>query len=269
MLKDRGFEVYDQPLTYVRLVYLPNNKPPFDDIRVRKAFSHAVDRVALSAIATEGAEQPLYGMMSPAIAGYDPEVEKHGYPYNLPRAKELMQEAGYTYGDDGMLLTPDGEPFKLELLSPSEPPNHKIAEVLQAQWKALGVDITIYVEESGSVQGSRLNAGDFDLSNWLRGGRDWDIMYHLFRSGAVSAGRFAVNDPKLDAMMDANRTLTDPRELQKSISEAQIYIAENVFGIFLMGPMNRQAHSPRVKGVVWNNGANVIPIFANTYLSED
>ena len=69
-----------------------NKKKPFDDVRVRRALAHAIDRKALIDGALEGLGKPIGSHMVPSDAGY---VDLTGMnPYDPEKAKALLKEAG-------------------------------------------------------------------------------------------------------------------------------------------------------------------------------
>jgi oligopeptide transport system substrate-binding protein len=123
-----------------------NNKPPFDDVLVRKAFSAAIDRKSLVENVTKGGQIPantfapegIFGNMAedPEIAPWilDPELGKE-------KAKEWLAEAGY----------PDGAGFPTVTLMHNTSEGHaSIAEAIQAMWRdTLGVEVEVTNQEWG------------------------------------------------------------------------------------------------------------------------
>ena len=81
-----------------RLIIHPFNttEPPFDDVRVRRAANYAVDRASILKRVLENYGELLRGPYSSAWPGYDPKLNP--YPYDPPRAKKLLAEAGYANG---------------------------------------------------------------------------------------------------------------------------------------------------------------------------
>jgi oligopeptide transport system substrate-binding protein len=105
------------------------SRPPFDDIRVRQAFVHAIDREALVEVILRGYFSPATGgFVPPGMPGHSPGI---GLAYDVDRARWLLAEVGYPNGR-GLpamsALTIDGE--------------SGIDEYLQTQWREnLGVNI--------------------------------------------------------------------------------------------------------------------------------
>jgi oligopeptide transport system substrate-binding protein len=123
-----------------------NNKPPFDDVNVRKAFSAAIDRVSLVENVTKGGQLPantfapvgIFGNVAsdPSIAPWalDPELGKQ-------QAKQFLADAGY----------PNGEGFPTVTLMHNTSEGHRaIAEAIQAMWRdTLNVEVEVINQEWG------------------------------------------------------------------------------------------------------------------------
>jgi oligopeptide transport system substrate-binding protein len=108
------------------------DRPPFDDQRVRRAFTLATDRESLSDIAGKGYRFPATGgFVPPGIPGHSPGI---GLPYDPEVGSRLLAEAGY----------PGGRSFPtIDALVPNRPLALPIVAYLQAQWlENLEVEVT-------------------------------------------------------------------------------------------------------------------------------
>jgi oligopeptide transport system substrate-binding protein len=117
--------------------YLLNiNKPPLDDVRVRKALSMTVDRDRLSSTVLHGSNVPTYSITPPGTLGYQPPTL---FGHDVEKARQLLAEAGY----------PNGEGWPgLELTYNTSEAHLKIAVALQQMWKdALNIDVTLANQE--------------------------------------------------------------------------------------------------------------------------
>ena len=77
--------------------------PPLDDVRVRQALLHAVDRKAILDNIMEGSAGPALGVLAPGVFGYkDMQLDKL-YPFDRAKAKALLAQAGWTPGPDGIM----------------------------------------------------------------------------------------------------------------------------------------------------------------------
>lgn len=276
ILEAAGVTVQQAPFGQVRMVYLQNHVAPFDDARVRQALNYAVNREEITQIVTDGADQISRGPISPGMLGYDPEVEEQcGYHFDLDRAKELMQEAGYTYGDDGMLITPDGEPFSLTLIGEPVDSGTAYMEVLQSMWRELGLDVTLESTEP-SILYPRLTERDYQMGYGRRGGwTSYDYLYAIYHSSTgrdlPGSMRSAVDDPTTDALLEKNRAMaSDNPELQGSINELYCHIAEQSYSVWISDGVFRPSIGPRVQGAVAGPAFAGRPVFwSNAYIAPE
>ena len=276
ILEDAGVAVQSAPFGQVRLVYLQNHIPPFDDVRVRQALNYAVNREEITQIVTDGADQISRGPISPGMVGYDAAIEEQcGYGFNLDMAKELMQEAGYSYGDDGMLITPDGEPFSVTLIAETVDSGTAYAEVLQSMWRELGVGIEIELVEP-SILYPRLTERDYQMGYGRRGGwTSYDYLFAIYHSSTgrdlPGSMRSAVSDPTTDALLEKNRGMAiDNPELQGSVNELYCHVAENAYSVWISDGVFRPSVGPRVQGFVAGPAFAGRPVFwPNAFIAPE
>ena len=276
ILEAADVTVQQAPFGQVRMIYIQNHVPPFDDARVRQALNYSVNREEITQIVTDGADQISRGPISPGMLGYDPAIEEQcGYHFDLDRAKELMQEAGYTYGDDGMLITPDGEPFSLTMIGEPVDSGTAYMEVLQSMWRELGLDITLESTEP-SILYPRLTERDYEMGYGRRGGwTSYDYLYAIYHSSTgrdlPGSMRSAVNDPTTDAFLEKNRALAmDNPDLQDSINEFYCHIAEQAYSVWISDGVFRPSIGPRVMGFVAGPAFAGRPVFwSNAYIAPE
>ncbi len=127
-------------------------KPPFDDSRVRRALSLAVNRRLLVEKVTGGGEDPAYSFYPPLCAQYEPDVV---LKENVAEARALLAEAGF----------PGGEGFpSFELLYNTSESHRMIAETIQQMWRVnLNIDARLFNQEWKVYLDSR-DIGDFEVA---------------------------------------------------------------------------------------------------------
>ena len=129
----------DKPECAIDYYMLNTTKPPMDDVRVRKAFNMAIDKVGLAAY--QRTVKPLTAFSPEGIfPGYPQPV---GDPFDPIRAKQLLAEAGYR--DASGSFDPTRFPIAdVELIYNTTERNRQIAEYVQAQWKQnLGLTVPL------------------------------------------------------------------------------------------------------------------------------
>jgi len=140
-------------------------KPPLDDINVRKALTMAIDREALVTNVTQGGQLPAFAYVPPGI----PEVDGSDFranggdyiTYDPEMAQQLLAEAGY----------PGGEGFpSVEILYNTSEMHKLVAEAIQEMWKQnLGIEnVTLTNQEWGVYLNTR-DEGDFMIARagWI------------------------------------------------------------------------------------------------------
>ncbi len=188
-------------------------KPPFNDVRVRRALSLAIDRDAIAHKILKGGEQPALGLTPP---------DRHGYTFapNLAsgqaardEARALLKQAGFENGQ--------GFPTVELLFNTSE--NHRlVAEAVQQMWRReLGIDVKLANQENKVVLANR-RAGDYWIlrSNWVGDYLDPLTFLDIFRSDSGNNYTGWANRDYDAALFAAART-ADPATRRELFQKAE------------------------------------------------
>ena len=115
--------------------------PPARDVRVRRAMYHSVDRQLMNETLQFGLVQPAHMVLAPGSPSFGPaDAAVTKYPYDVNRATQLLGEAGWTKGSDGILRNAGGERFDLGVRVTEGTLNNKEAQVMSDFWKAIGIN---------------------------------------------------------------------------------------------------------------------------------
>jgi peptide/nickel transport system substrate-binding protein len=224
-------------------------KAPFDDVRVRQALNYATNRQAIIDVVVPNSGAVIQnGPLSSSQEGYWPGIEQLGYSYDLDKAKQLMQDAGYTYNADGM-LEKDGQPLSFDLITiVGFDVFNKPAEIIQSQWKELGVDVKLMQLDPG-VAVTNINSGDYISSMMGVTYSNSEMLILLFHSKNIGAMNMSqLNDPELDAILDKMVTTTNREEHLQASQDAQKRIVEQAYVIPLFSQAIPDIISSRIKG---------------------
>lgn len=156
--------IYRSTQTANTLLQVDSTKPQFEDVKVREAFFKAVNIDQQKQIAWNGLdyeEEPAGSLtLFPFQPGYSNALDEAGWEYNPDDSKALLEEAGWTEGEDG-IREKDGE--KLSVVLPvwsDDPTQEAIAKSLQAQMKEVGIDLQIDIRPSTDF------SNDYNTMNW-------------------------------------------------------------------------------------------------------
>jgi oligopeptide transport system substrate-binding protein len=216
-----------------------NNKPPFDDVLVRKAFSAAIDRVSLVENVTKGGQLPANTFAPDGIFGnvaQDPDIAPWALDPEMgaEMAQEWLAEAGY----------PDGEGFPTVTLMHNTSEGHRaIAEAIQAMWReTLGVEVEVTNQEWGVYLETlksdtpldqmphvwRLGwCADYaDENNWLHEVFNCEEGANRLRRNCVDATCSALEPSEFDELTAQAGGETDPEVRKELYREAERILSE-------------------------------------------
>ena len=191
-------------------------KKPFDDVRVRKALNLAVNKQAIIDSVFQGAGEAAKNPIPPTIWSYNDAVKD--YPHDPEEAKKLLAEAGA-----GGLKT---RLWAMPVSRPYNPNAKRMAELIQADWKAVGVDAEIVSYEWGEYL-KRSQAGEHEtvLLGWTGDNGDPDnFLFALLSCEAAKAGNNRArwcNEEFNDLITKAQRS-NDLAERTRLYEEAQL-----------------------------------------------
>jgi peptide/nickel transport system substrate-binding protein len=219
----------------------------------------AVDREALLNVVRKGMAVIPEGPIHAGFIGYDKEaMTGTGYAFDLEGAKALMEEAGYTYDGDGMLVTPEGEPYNVVLHGTIAEDDVKIMQMLTDMWKQLGVAVEIQQLEWGTLA-PIVFGGEYQMTTMGIGWPEADIMYMMFHSTNIGGINFAyISDPTLDEMLMRTRTEIDPATRQAAVNESYQYIMEQAYMVPLLGTMSFQAVHNDFQGLEFSSYTGIL-----------
>jgi len=192
-------------------------KPPFDDSRVRRALSLAVDRERLVEKVTGGGEEPAYSFYPPLCSDYEPGTTLRE---NVVEARRLLTEAGY----------PDGAGFpRFELLYNTSESHRMIAEAIQQMWRVnLSVDARLLNQEWKVYLDTR-DIGDFTVARagWVPQYDDVSIFAQLLLGDNPNNSSRWKNDAYDKLVHRADREL-DPSVRESLYQEAEAILLQDM-----------------------------------------
>lgn len=158
----RDFVLRAEPGLVWEHIDMNMNNTHLADKRVRQALIYAINREELVQQLFEGKQPVANSWLPPKHYGFHPNIKK--YAFDQARARQLLAEAGYTAGADGV-LTKGGQRLSIRFTTTAgNRTREQVQQVLQAQWKTVGVEVRIVNQPARAYFGDTLPKRDFDLA---------------------------------------------------------------------------------------------------------
>jgi len=241
-----------------RILQINTQRPPTDELAVRQALNYAVDRNAFCNELYDGVYTPAYSILSPSSLYYDKSKKCELYHDDAEKAKELLEEAGWKVGSDG-IREKDGKPLKIDLLMSETTHWGEPAELLQAQLREVGIDLKISEMARGAWY-DEIKAGNHNLSCWFYQNSSASILRGHFHSSFIgqSSNYSRFSDPEMDRLTDEVLGISDPEKAREYYDKIQCMAMENSLFMLFWNRVGSVATKSNVKGAVFNWSGNLL-----------
>ena len=220
-------------------MFFDTQNPPFNDLKVRQAISHAIDRESISTAVMQGLEIPAYSMLPggfPCSQADNPDIRAI-QAYDPEKAKQLLAEAGYA----------DGAGFPAFELWTRQGQVVTEAEAIQRMLtENLGITVTPKDQER-SLYMDKLRAFEIPLGiiQWAQDYSDPTNFLDWWAAGT----RHNWTNEKFVELIDAARGELDVAKRCQMYNEAEKILIEDVGGVFIGHPVEGVLWSSRLGGI--------------------
>jgi len=222
-------------------IHWRTDKPPYDNIKLRQAFSVAMDRQGEIDIRFGGEGTTVVGPM-PAYPGFVVPLEKLGeaskfYKRDVKYAKQLLAEAGYPNGGEFPYMVAN-----TDFLNRAQFYYNSLLEA-GIKLKIKVIDFAEYLGTGyiGKYEGAANGGTNFPPDP----GEFFHLQYH---SASAVYNQSHVKDPLVDKMIEEQKRTLDPDKRIKIIQDLQMHLADKFYYIALPGSSSNRLMSPRVRG---------------------
>ncbi|HXD98609.1 MAG TPA: peptide-binding protein [Candidatus Acidoferrum sp.] len=248
--------------------------PRFADRRVRMAFAHAINKQELLDGVVLGLGREATGPFRPGTWADNPKVK--GVPYDPKKAAALLAEAGWTTRNADGLLVKDGKPFTFELLTnQGNDERKKVAEIVQASLRDLGVGVDIRILEWAALLKEHVKKRNFDamILGWGTGADpDQFVVWHSSQSGPDDLNHISYKNPEVDALLEAGRSSCVQADRTRFYHRLHEVLAEDQPLVFLYWRDALPVASNRIfgikpgpAGIRWNQADWFVPKYLQRY----
>lgn len=237
-----GITLEVQPIFRLDYVYLNHAKAPLDKKEIRLALNYAANREAILKVVYFGFGE-LPNSYMPKVNFHSDDVER--IPFDVEKAKELVQEAGY-----------DGTPIEL-MVDTGNAPFRQIATILQQGWSAAGLNVDIVEFDVGTAFG-KTETGDYQayvsyITSDINDTDELAVIQADFNSGSESFfSRY--NNPEVSDLLAQAREATDPAERGALYAKVQDIVYHDGYSVPLNFVPAVNAYNDNVEG--WRQIAN-------------
>jgi ABC-type oligopeptide transport system substrate-binding subunit len=236
----------------ITYILINTTKPPMNDLRVRRAFNMAIDKITYSK--SKRITKPL--------SAFTPEGIFVGYPqpkgdvFDPEQARKLLGEAGYpvTQNSDGTYECEKFPVDEVQLMYPTHSSNKALSEFMQAQWKQnLGITVMLNNMEGKTYVSARskLEYKGFALGIWGADYMDPVTFLNIFLTRGGDNGSGWWDQKYVDLIEEANHSL-DKQKRYELLAKAEKYMLEAQPVIPLETPAVSWVKKPYVKGLYPN-----------------
>lgn len=242
-----GYTVFSTPANSVKHFPLNNNHPVLGEKVVRQAMMHALDRQRIIDDLWNGEAVVADTNLTPAAPYFTAGLKS--YEYDPEKAAAMLDEAGWTMGDDG-IREKDGQKLSFTCTTiTGDQARRPIAELAQQLFKEVGIDMQLEEAPVASIlEAMRKGEMDCSLFNWTYGSAiDPDASSTLRSDGANNFSQF--KNERVDELLDAGLVETNAAARSTYYDEIQQIIVEEVPFLYLQYDNWLDVHRPEVQNL--------------------
>lgn len=237
--EDEEITVHRRTASFVNNLILNTQEEPLDDVRVRQAMAHAINREAIQEDFFQGLRGPADTWLTEAFMEYNDDVT--AYPYDPDHARELLDEAGV-------------ESFDFEITAPALAPYSEQVVLIQDDLNAVGINTTLNIVERAEYGAVRAEGNIESSITSIVGPPNPDgPLQQLFHSAAAPPGMNLGAYVAVDEMLAEAQQTLDEDERISAYHEVQEQLAQDLPAIPLYSYQLVTATGPAVQGYVQNS----------------
>jgi peptide/nickel transport system substrate-binding protein len=235
-----------QPLQFL----MNTQRFPTDDVRVRQALLYATNREAIIDAIFQRFSNIAWGPLSANTAFYSPEVVG-SYAFDPSQAQALLTDAGYQDNDSNGYLDFGGVDIEVDLIVPPWGLIPQVAQLLQDQWRTVGVRANLNQVPSRGLLIEQVQTGDYNLVAYYDFGVDPSFLSRFFSTGGTNNWS-GFSDSTLDDLLFEAERQSDPAVRASLYAQAQRIIMTQALILPIRDYANLNGASASVQGLAFD-----------------
>ncbi|WP_173930993.1 ABC transporter substrate-binding protein [Chelativorans sp. Marseille-P2723] len=217
----------------IEMFHFNLKQEPFDDLRVRQAFAHLLDRELINQVVYYGLARPTGSAIGKTVPFWNEEVlatyDKGGLEENIAEAERLLDEAGYT-------RDASGNRFEVTLLYMSgRPYAGKVGEVFNDNLSKVGIRMTTqpmdrpaFIEQTHTRWDYKISEQQFSSGPHPYLGLPRYLLSSQHQPGIYPANAMGYENPEVDKLFEESTVASGPEEEAKIWAEVQRHLSEDL-----------------------------------------
>ncbi|MEX3505198.1 TIGR04028 family ABC transporter substrate-binding protein [Corynebacterium sp. LK2510] len=273
-MENAGAEIYSRGTNSMNnQLALRFNHPLLQDIRVRRALFHGINREEILRVLFS----PSYPLATSTVAasglGYKAQ-DPSAYVFDPDQARHLLAEAGWTPGPDG-IVQKDGERLSLRVnIAGPQPRSREVQTMIQDQLRAIGVELVINSGDNASQNADAKDQEKIQIYHSMVARADYGAINSLYSATArdvfinspIGGGKGEIADQRLEDLLAHTVSLSDDAERAAAVEAVQDYVTEQAYALPLFEEPQVYATSGRLKG--FRTDAVARPSFYGVYVED-
>ena len=224
----------------------PSKSKLFTDVKTRQALFYALDRQSIVDNIYLGYASVADGTQPTLSIAYDPASIKTHYTFDVPKAKQLLADAGWADSNGDGILEKDGAKFSFKITYGAGGTNDQLAAYFQQAWKSIGVDATPDPVDFNKVLVPVINSThDFDM---VLLAFSWDVtgdQSAMFKTGG-DFNPMSYSNPQVDKLMDESRVELDAAKRKQLLIDINNIVNDELPIGCILFRKNRNGYAKRV-----------------------
>lgn len=239
--------IQSTPQLSIRYIGLNNQKPPFNDRRVRQAANYAVNKEEMIRYMLFGVGEPAVGPLPSVMEDFNPAIRR--YEYDPEKARALLREAGHT------------GPIRVTLWTQEAGIYRSASDAVVEYLRQVGIEVDVkildgavywdkfdeYLKRDGTSFPTKEGVYDLYVGGWSGGEAAQDYLDPLFRSRSYNNAAF-FNNPEVDRLLLEARRNPRKEDRTAAFRRLQELIVEEAPWIFAFHGQSNVGMRKRVKG---------------------